>query len=214
MKNKVGNIWKDAIVSLYESHSSLRNKENNAKNLSQYGRCSVSDSNFIPPSRIHFTHRQTYESQNDQGRVVLVPAGKEIFLHYQSVQADSGFTHPHIQREGDFWLKFDPKASRTQHTVLPTVLIHIVITEPLFKRFSVVHCFFNLAEVITVTSWPHSWQSNSKFGSLLITESGNTFSMIVSWEEMSLPDVRLSVIKAVSWCRHNGLAWNWPETSV
>jgi hypothetical protein len=108
-KNKVGNIWKEAIVSQYESHPSLRNKENNAKNLSQYGRCSVLDSNFIPPSRIHFTHRQTYESQNDQGRVVLVPAGKQIFLHSQSVQADSGFTHPNIQREGDLRLKFNPK---------------------------------------------------------------------------------------------------------
>jgi len=80
-------------------------------------RCSGLDSNFIPPSRIHFTHRQTYESQNDQGRVVLVPVGKEIFLHSQSVHAGSGFTHPHIQRERDFWLKFDPEASRTQHTV-------------------------------------------------------------------------------------------------
>jgi len=61
-KNKLGNMWKNAIVSQYESHSSLRNKENNAKNLSQYGRCSALDSNFIPPLRMRFTHRQTYES--------------------------------------------------------------------------------------------------------------------------------------------------------
>ena len=47
---------------------------------------------------MHFTRRQTYESQNDQGRVVLVPVGEEIFLHSQSVQDGSGFTHPHIQR--------------------------------------------------------------------------------------------------------------------
>jgi len=74
-KNKLRNMWKNANVSQYEPHSSLRNKENKAKNLSQYGRCSALDSNFIPPLRMRFTHRQTYESQNDQGRVVSVPAG-------------------------------------------------------------------------------------------------------------------------------------------
>lgn len=116
-KNKLGNMWKEMIVSQYESHSSLRNKENSAKNLSQYGRCSGLDSNFIPPSRMHFTHRQTYESQNDQGRVVSVPARKEIFLHPQSIQAGFGYTHPQIQRKRDCLLKFDNETSRTQHTV-------------------------------------------------------------------------------------------------
>lgn len=36
IKNKLGNVWKEAIISQYESHSSVRNMENNAKNLSQY----------------------------------------------------------------------------------------------------------------------------------------------------------------------------------
>jgi hypothetical protein len=115
------------MVSQYESHSSLRNKEKNAKNLSQYGWCFSLDTNLIPLSRMHFTHRQTYESQNDQGRVVQVPSGEDIFLHSQSVQTGPGFTQPHLQRERDFWLKFNTETTRTQHNVLPTVLIHIVI---------------------------------------------------------------------------------------
>lgn len=147
-------MLKEAMVSQYESHSSLRNKEKNAKNLSQYCWCFSLDTNFIPLCvSMHFTHRQTYESQNDQGRVVQVPSGKDIFLHSQRVhQTALGSPSLAFNENVTSGSNSTPNLQHTTHCLTKGANSYRHKTNHYLKGFQQFIAFFNLDLVIAVTS--------------------------------------------------------------